>query len=179
MAVPRRTAGRLIGFINDVRDRGFAAAARDFGLGDLTGKPIAEAVASLMEAFCPEGGGIDEAIAREAWDETLLEAVEDGILDFAALTPEQWAVLVQEFIAHSIEARMIADIGAETFSDATTVERINEIQTELRELISGAVRAAVGPLTTENRRISAAECAQLADRIYTQAFAYLEALEAE
>jgi hypothetical protein len=179
MAVPKRTAGRLIGFVNDVRDRGFAAAARDFGLGDLAGQPVADAVASLMEAFCPAGGGIDEAIAREAWNETLLEAVEEGVVDFSALTPQQWAVLVQEFIAHSIEARMIADIGAETFSEATTVDRINEIQSELRDLISGAVRAALGPLTGNNRRISTAECAQLADRIYTQSFVYLEALEAE
>lgn len=179
MAVPKRTAARLIGFVNDVRDRGFAAAALEFGVSDLVGRPIGDAVASLMEAFCPQGGGIDEAIAREAWDETLLEAVEDGIVDFASLTPEQWAVLVQEFIAHSIEARMITDIGAETFSDATSVERIDEIQTELRDLISGAVRAAVGPLMAASQRISAAECARLADRIYTQAFAYLAAIEAE
>lgn len=179
MAVSSRTAGRLIGFANDVRDRGFVAAARDFGIRDLSGRPVAEAVSALMEAFCPAGGNIDEAIAREAWNDALLEAVEDGVVDFTNLTPEQWAVLVQEFIAHSIEARVIADIGADSFSDATTVERIDEIQMELRDLISGAVRAAIGPLAANNRRTPAAECRRLADKIYAQAFAYLAAVKAE
>lgn len=174
-----RTAGRMIGFAQDIREHGFREAAKQFGIEDLTGKPIGEAVARIIEAFSAPGGAIDEAITRSAWNDTLLEAVELGLTDFEALTPEQWSGLIELYIAKSIELRVFNDVGNDSVSNAADVEHLNAIQSELHELIFGAVHGRVSPLIEAGRRFSDAELQQMADNIYELAFAYLEELGGE
>ncbi len=179
MSNSSRSAGRILGFAQEVRDVGFAQAAEEFGVGDLSGKPLSEAVSRLTEAFCDPGGGIDEAITRAAWNETLLQAIQQGVEDFETLTPHQWTSLVEIFIAVSIEFRVFNDIGNEGIGSASNVEQIDDIQAELHDLIFGAVQGKLAPIIGGDNRLSNSELRLVADSIYQLAFAYLEALEEE
>jgi hypothetical protein len=174
-----RTAGQMIGFAQDVRERGFPEAARQFGIQDIAGKSVGESVARITEAFCGPGGSTDEAITRAAWNDTLLQAVEQGFVDFEALTAEQWGGLIELYVAKSIELRVFNDVGNDSISNASDVEQVNAIQAALHDLIAGAVHGRVVPLIESGQRLSDAQLQQISDNIYELAFAYLEELGGE
>lgn len=172
-------AGRILGFAQEVRDAGFVQAAEEFGIGDLSGRPLGEVVSRLTEAFCEPGGGIDEAITRVAWNETLLQAIQQGVEDFETLTADQWTSLVETFIAVSIELRVFNDIGNESIGSASSVEQIDDIQAELHDLVFGAVQGKLAPIVGGGNRLSNDELRVLAESTYQLAFAYLDALKEE
>lgn len=168
----------MIGFAQAVSESGFQEAVKQFGITDLAGKPLSEAAARISEVFCPPGGLPDDSLVRSAWNDVLLMLIEQGIADFDALTTEQWAGLVELFIARSIELRVINDLGNDAIGDAADVDQLNAIQSELHDLIFGAVQGKIGPVI-EGQRLSDRELQQMADSIYELAFAYLEELEGE
>jgi len=179
MANSSGSAGQILGFAQAVRDVGFPQAADEFGIGDLTGRPLGEAVSRLTEAFCQPGGSIDEAITRAAWNETLLLAVEQGVEDFEALTAQEWASLVEIFIARSIEFRVYNDIGNDALGGTLTVEQIDAIQADLHDLIFGEVKGKLTPAISGRDRLSNRALRDTAETTYELAFAYLEALGEE
>jgi len=80
MAGQARTAGRIIALIRDAGRVGFAAAARTFGMEDLSGKTAEEIGQILTEAFLEKGGGIDDGIGNRAWTDTVIDAIENDQL---------------------------------------------------------------------------------------------------
>jgi hypothetical protein len=179
MSNSSQSAGRMLGFAQEVRDVGFPQAANEFGIGDLTGRPLGEAVSRLTEAFCEPGGSIDEAITRAAWNETLLQAVQQGVEDFESLTAQEWTSLVEIFIAQSIEFRVFNDIGNDALGETLNVEQIDAIQVDLHDLIFGAVQGKLTPIIAGENRLSSKALREAADATYQLAFAYLEALGEE
>lgn len=149
MSNSSQSAGRILGFAQTVRDAGFPQAADDFGIGDLTGRPLGEAVSRLTEAFCEPGGSIDQAITRAAWNETLLLAVEQGVEDFESLTAQEWTSLVEIFIAQSIELRVFNDIGNDALGATLNVEQIDAIQADLH---GSCFRRSAGKIDADNLR---------------------------
>ena len=67
--------------------------------------------AGLADYICPEGGSIDEGIARDAFVETIADLAGAGITDIDALTPGQIQTVFELYATHAIEARICNDIG--------------------------------------------------------------------
>jgi hypothetical protein len=179
MSNSSQSAGRILGFAQTARDVGFPQAADEFGIGDLTGRPLGEAVSRLTEAFCEPGGSIDEAITRAAWNETLLLAVEQGVEDFERLTAQEWTSFVEIFIAQSIELRVFNDVGNDALGATLNVEQIDAIQADLHDLVFGAVQGKLTPIITGQNRLSNKALREAADTTYQLVFAYLDALGEE
>lgn len=89
MGSSRAAGGRLLGFLADAATRGVRDALRALNLERLAGRPIEEIFLGLADYVCPEGGSIDEGIAREAFVETIADLAENGIADLDALTAEE------------------------------------------------------------------------------------------
>ena len=71
-----------------------------------SGRSVQEIFTGITEVVCQDGGSIDEAIARDAWLETVAELDQIGIDNLDAVTDEQIQELFLSFVAHSIEARL-------------------------------------------------------------------------
>jgi hypothetical protein len=179
MVVASRTASQVFGFVQNIHSQGFDEAARSVGLDDLVGKPIGYACEKLIETFCPPGGGIDEALVRRAWDHSLLEAIDNGITDFSTLTADQWTALLENFIARSIEGRILADIGEHTITEALSVEQVDQLQHDLQSLVFGAVSGSIGTILGKKKNLSEIEIRAIIETVYAQAFAYLEVVGLE
>ncbi|HEU5122471.1 MAG TPA: Qat anti-phage system associated protein QatB [Verrucomicrobiae bacterium] len=174
-AIP--SVGRAIGFVQDVARSGIDKALADLGLEFLIGQPAEQALAILTDAICPAGGPIDQAIAREAWDEAVLELSDLEISDIKDITPEQWHGLVVDFITRTIETKVINDVGNKGISLPTDVEAINQLQTDLHEIIHGAVTDAIGNRLDVGQTIAQKDIQGLVVDIYDGSFTYLEGLE--
>jgi hypothetical protein len=171
------TATRIIGFVQDVARTGVNQALLTLGLGNLVGQPAEHILAALTDVFCPAGGPIDQAIAREAWDESVLDLADSGIAEITEVTAEQWQALVGDFIAKSIETKVINDIGAKGIDLPQDIRAINQLQNDLHQLIRGAVDDAIGDRLNTGQPIPQDEIQTLVIDIYERSFAYLEALE--
>jgi hypothetical protein len=67
------SVGRAIDFVQGIARDGIDKTLSKLGLDKLIGQPAEQALAVLTDVFCPAGGPIDQAIARDAWDEAVLE----------------------------------------------------------------------------------------------------------
>ena len=65
------------------------ATVRALNLGALAGHPIEEIFLGLADYVCPDGGSIDEGIAREAFIETIADLAGAGITDLDGLTADK------------------------------------------------------------------------------------------
>lgn len=173
------SVGRAIDFVQGVARDGIDKALANLGLGNLVGQPAEQALAVLTDVFCPAGGPIDQAIAREAWDEAVLELTELEIDDIRNITAEQWQGLVVDFVSRTIEAKVINDVGGKGISLPQDVDAINQLQFDLHEIIHGAVVDAIGDKLDVGKTIAQKEIQEMVVDIYERSFAYLEGLEEE
>ena len=106
MGSSRGAGARLLGFLSDARAQGAREALRALNLGALAGRPIEEVFLGLADYVCPDGGTVDEGIAREAFIETIADLAAIGITDLDALTPDQMQTVFELYATHAIEARL-------------------------------------------------------------------------
>lgn len=171
-----RTAGKIIGFAQAIRDQGFQQAVKEFAIVALIGKPISDAVTILIDAFTGPATTTDENITREAWCETLKEMIDGGVTDIEKLTPAEWATAVEGFICKAIELQVFNEIGIEAISEAQDVAKLDQIENDLTALIRGQVQDTIVPLIQDGQVRSHAELDQYMTGIAERAYDYLDAL---
>jgi hypothetical protein len=174
MGSARGAGSRLLGFLSDAVRRGATDALRALNLGALAGRPIEEIFLGLADYVCPDGGTIDEGIAREAFIETIAELAGAGITDLDGLTLDQMQTVFELYATNSIEARLCNDIGLKLVILPSDSRQAARVQAQLKDFIRRAVadsltraRAAAIGLTLD--RVLA-----FVSGIYEQAFDILQ-----
>jgi hypothetical protein len=179
MAVSRRSTAQLAGVLNSAIGGNAPAALRSVGLERLAGRPIEEIFLGIMEVVCPDGGAIDDSIAREAFVETIVDLAENGITDFDALTAAQVQTILELNVAHAIEARICNDIGAQSINLPQDAKEAADIQAQLFEYVERSVSDAfatnqIGTTMTHE------QVTRTIDSVYEQAYSILQSMaEAE
>lgn len=174
MGSSRGAGSRLLGFLSDAVTRGATEALRALNLGALAGRPIEEIFLGLTDYVCPDGGSIDEGIAREAFIETIADLAEAGVTDLDGLTADQMQTVFELFATNAIEARICNDIGAKTVTLPSDAREAARVQAQLGDFIRRGVadaltaaRAAVAALTPDR-------VLDFVGHIYEQAFGILQ-----
>jgi hypothetical protein len=116
MGSARGASSRLLGFLSDTVARGATEALRALNLGALAGRPIEEVFLGLVDYVCPDGGSIDEGIARAAFVETIVNLADAGVTDLDSLTTDQMQTVFELYATNAIEARLCNDIGAKVIT---------------------------------------------------------------
>lgn len=179
MGSSRGTAARIAGFLGDVSARGLQSALATFNLAGLAGSSPAEIFAALVEQFCPEGGSIDEGIARDAFMETVIDLADAGVTDMANLTPEQMQTVLELYVAHTIEDRIFNDVGIKGVELPADASAAQAVQDQLHDFILGGVADAFSAAAIDFTSIDPNAIGQTIERIYESAFDILEALGEE
>ena len=179
MAVSRRSTARLADVLNTAVGSSASAALRSIGLERLAGRPIEEIFLGIMEVVCPDGGAIDDSIAREAFVETIVNLAENGITNFDGLNTAQVQTILELNIAHAIEARLCNDIGTQSITLPRDDKAAADIQVQIFEFVERSVSDAfvtnqMGPSMTQ------AQVTRTIDTVYEQAYSILQSMaEAE
>lgn len=174
MGSARGAGSRLLGFLSDAATRGAAEALRTLNLGALAGRPIEEIFLGLSDYVCPDGGSIDEGIAREAFIETIADLAGAGVTDLDGITADQMQTVFELYATNAIEARLCNDIGTKAVILPSDAREASRVQAQLHDFIQRGVadaltaaRAAVAALTPER-------VLGFVGRIYEQAFGILQ-----
>lgn len=171
----RVTAG-IIGFLNSVRSDGVTSALSSRNLNNLIGKPIDEVFVGLLEDMCPDGGNIDEGLARNAFVETIAQLVNEGLETLDNLSAEQFQHVIEVFVTNAIEGRLYNDIGTKVIFKSADVRTAEFIQEQVHDFIQGSVADAIARHSAEFDNISGLDTNTLVDEIYTDAYEILESL---
>lgn len=179
MASQARTAGRMVGLLRDTERVGFAAAARAFGIEDLSGKTPEEIGEILTEAFLEKGGGIDDGISNRAWTDTVIEAIESDQLTDPSIPQDVLVIMLENYVTRTIELRLLQDIGNQVLPIAPDAEQAAEMKEGLRGLLRAEVHRTVGPILAQTGGVAQSRVSAIARTIYERAFEYVQALGEE
>jgi hypothetical protein len=176
-----RTAGaQLLGFLSGAVSDGPQEALRRLNLQGLAGRPIEEIFVGLIDYVCPEGGSLDEGIAREAFIETITDLAEAGVVSLDGLTADQMQTIFELYAAHAIEARLCNDIGAKAISLPADAAHAATVQKQLLEFVRRSVADAMTQARAAMLALTPEAVAGFVTRIYKDAFDILQTLaEAE
>jgi hypothetical protein len=176
MGSSRGTTARLANFLSDVSNRGAQAALRSLNLEALAGRPIEEIFLGLADFICPEGGTVDEGIARDAFIETVVELAGLGVTDLDSLTPAQIQTVFELYATHAIEARICNDIGAKSVTLPADVHAVERLQNQLKDFIRRGVSDAMTRAQTDIRTLAPERVNRFVDSIYEAAFEILQTM---
>ena len=111
MGSSHAAGGKLLGFLSNVVARGAHEALRALNLENLAGTSDRQIFLGLADYICPDGGAVDEGIAREAFIETIVDLAAAGVTNLDGLTAEQMQTVFELYATNAIEARLCNDIG--------------------------------------------------------------------
>jgi hypothetical protein len=173
MGSARGAGSRLLGFLSDAVTRGAAQALRALDLADLAGRPIEQIFLGLADYVCPDGGSIDEGIAREAFIETIADLADAGITDLDGFTADQMQTVFELYATNAIEARLCNDIGAKTITLPSDSREAAQVQAQLHDFIQRGVADALTTARASAAALTPERVLQFVDRVYQQAFGIL------
>lgn len=173
MGASRGAGSRLLGVVRDLQQIGAAETLRRLDLGDMVNRPAADVFVAMLEFLCPPGGAIDEAISRQAMLEAIGNLEDVGTTGFGEMAPEQLREFFLDFVALSIEGRVIADIAARGIAISSDIETVENTHTQLHEFIDGCCRVHLSGLLTGLEALSNQEVDQRVDEIYEAAFSLI------
>jgi hypothetical protein len=176
MGSSRTTTGALVTFLQSVKSNGVENTLRNYSLNNLIGHSIADVFVELMDFICPDGGNLDEGIARNAFIETIAELAEHDITDLETLTIEQIESIIQIYATHAIEARLCNDIGTKIFIAPDNLSLVETIQGQLHDFIGRGVSDALQNFGDKFSTLTSSNTAKFVDEIYSEAFRMLQIL---
>lgn len=174
MGSARGAGSRLLGFLSDAARRGATEALRALNLGALAGRPIEEIFLGLADYVCPDGGTIDEGIAREAFIETIADLAGAGLTDIDGLTPDQMQTVFELYATNAIEARLCNDIGLKTVILPSDSRQAAQVQAQLNDFIRRAVADALTTARAAAAALTPDRVLAFVGGIYEQAFGILQ-----
>lgn len=170
MGSARGAGSRLLSFLSDATTRGVAEALRSLNLGSLAGRPVEEIFLGLADYVCPDGGSVDEGIAREAFVETIVDLADAGITDLDTLTENQMQTVFELYASNAIEARLCNDIGTKAVMLPASAREAATVQAQLNDFIRRGVADALTAARTAAAALTPDRVLGFVTRIYEQAF---------
>jgi hypothetical protein len=176
MGSSRSAGAGLVRFLNDASANGVREALRTLNLESLAGRPIEEVFAGLADYICPEGGSIDEGIARDAFVETIADLAGAGVTDIDALTPGQIQTVFELYATHAIEARICNDIGTKVVTLPTDARAVERVQAQLRDFIQRCVADAINAAGVSIQSLTPDVVKGFVTNVYQTAFEVLQTM---
>jgi hypothetical protein len=176
MGSSRGAGAGLVRFLNEASANGVREALRTLNLESLAGRPIEEVFAGLADYICPEGGSIDEGIARDAFVETIADLAGAGITDIDALTPGQIQTVFELYATHAIEARICNDIGTKVVTLPADPRAAERVQAQLRDFIQRGVSDAINAAGVNIQSLTPDAVMGFVTNVYQSAFDVLQTM---
>lgn len=169
MGSSRRSAANVLGVLRGFSRDGAAQTLNRFNLGALAGRPAGEVLTALTDVICRDGGTIDEAIAREAWLETVASVEAAGITDVDAMTAAEFGEVFLSFISQSVQAKLFQEIGVNGFRVAD-LDEIRAFESQFRSYVDGRVRDSFNADLSDLAQMSDDRITAIVEQTYREAW---------
>jgi hypothetical protein len=140
-------------------------------------KPADEAFLSIMEFVCPDGGSMDERIARDSYMDAIAEFPDMESKTIDEFTPAEFLAFTEMYMTNVIESRLINDIGNKLISLPNDIASVNNLQEQIKEYIRGSVFDAVTRLKIDISSVDSSQAKKITDSVYREAYELLAKME--
>jgi hypothetical protein len=155
---------------------GVREALKSLDLEKLAGRPIEDIFLGLVDYICPDSGTVDQAIAREAFIETISDLAENGITDLDSLDASQMETVFELYATHAIEARLYNDIGSKAIVLPPDIRQVELLQQQIYDFIRRGVSDALASARNTIQSMTPDALRGFVDNIYEQTFTILQHL---
>ena len=176
MGPSRAAASNTLGILRGFQRNGVQETLRRLNLERLSDRGVQEVLLGLTEVICRDGGPVDEAIARDAWLETISTLDRFGINDLDTLSADQIKEIFLDFIAHTIEARLYQEIGVNGFKFAEDLDDIEKFDEQFRDYIERSVRDSFTGDLAQLSDMSDKAIREVVDKTYSDVWDLLQLL---
>lgn len=176
MAPSRAAASNVLAVFRGLQRDGAQETLRRLNLESLSGRGVQDVFIGLTEVICHDGGPVDEAIARDAWLETIAVLDQFGIDDLDTLSTEQVKEIFLSFIAHTVEARLYQEIGVNGFTFAEDLDDIKEFDKQFKDYIERSMRDSFTGDLAQLSNMSDQTVREVVDKTYRDAWDLLQVL---
>lgn len=176
MGPSRVAASNALGVFRGFQRDGVQETLRHLNIESLSGRAVQDVFISLTEVICRDGGSVDEAIARDAWLETIATLGQLGIDDLDTLSADQVKEVFLSFIAHTVEARLYQEIGVNGFQFAADLDDIDGFDKQFRDYIERTVRDSFTGDLAQLSKMSDQSIGEVVDKTYLEAWDLLKLL---
>ncbi len=176
MAISGAAVSNALSIFRGIQRDGISETLRRINLHDYTGRGVQDVFIGLTEVICQDGGSVDEAIARDAWLETIAVLDQFGIDNLESLSSDQIKEVFLNFIAHTIEARLYQEIGVNGFKFTANLEDIQQFDEQFRDYIERTVRDSFTSDLSELSGMTDQDIRKVVDQTYFEAWSLLELL---
>jgi hypothetical protein len=142
-------------------------------LEELAGRPIEQVFVGLSDFLCPQGGSIDEGIARAAFIETITELAASGVANLDGLTTDQMQIVFELYATNAIEGRLCNDIGAKIVIMPSDADKASRVQEQLHDFIRRSVADALSKSPAAPSALTPDSVFAFVGNIYEHAFEIL------
>lgn len=173
MGSSRQSTERLAGFLSNVATQGEDEALQILNLEELAGLPVADIFLGMVDYICPDGGSIDEGIARNAFIETIADLAEIGNVNLNSLEHEQIKTVLELYIAHTIELRLYNDIAAKIIRVPSDTHMAFTVQKQIQDFIRRGAADALSEINPKTEPLTRDNLGEFVSRIYEDTFEIL------
>jgi hypothetical protein len=173
MGSSRVAASGLLGVFRGFQRDGVRETLQRLNLSNLVGRSTRDVFIGLTEVICREGGAIDDAIARDAWLETVIELDRFGIGDLNALTSDQVREIFLSFVTNAMEAKLMQEVGVNGFKVADQ-NAIQAFEAQFHSYIERSVRDSFASDVGQVSIMTDQQIRVIVDRTYREAWDLLE-----
>lgn len=167
---------RLLSIIRDISNNGIENVSREFGLGDLVGKNAKDVFLEIIEFVCPDGGSVDEGIARNSYIETIETMTDLSLITIENMSNRQFLLFTEIYMANVIKDRLINDIGNKLIKLPSDINSVETIEQQLIDFIQGAVSDAIVKLKIDIKKIKPDQTRNIVNSIYENSYSILKTI---
>jgi len=178
MGSSRKVAAHLFSFLTESLSKGVNNVLRSINLENLQGQPIQEILLGIFDIISPQGGTIDEGIARSALSQTIIDLSEFKI-DIQKLNIDGIKIVIELYITNAICEKLYNEIGTGTIAQAKNLSEIDKIEEQIKDFIGSSVADATNKTLNEIEKVDQNKIVEIIDSIYTQTFELLSELSKE
>lgn len=171
-----RLASGIAGFANSFATEGPARALQRFELQGMAGRPAVEVFDALADTLCPDGGTIDEGIARDAMLESIAVFATEDLGNFEDLTADHLQEFLAEVITRCIETKVINEIGTNSLHGSATDADFRGAEGILHDYTSQAVRDALSDVLNSAGAVDGAQMEVRIAGVFSDAFNILQSI---
>jgi len=179
MGSSRKTASKLLGFLQEASNNGIESALKSLNLESLSGNSMNELFIELTDFLCSEAGTVDAGIARDAFIKTIADVNEEQVIDDGTLSYEQVQTIFELYITHTIEDMILNEIGTNIIFQTQTLDDADLVQAQLHDFIRNGVSDALSNSGNKINQLNQNEIGSFVDNIYESTFNLLSALYEE
>ncbi|MBM6760422.1 Qat anti-phage system associated protein QatB [Megamonas hypermegale] len=170
LGAARNSSSRLLNITSIFASGGTQAVEQYLSLENLSKKNAMDALLTITDFVCPDGGPQDEGIARNAYITAIEETPEIASIPFEELTAEQMLLIVQKSMANVICSRIINDIGNKIIMLPKNMNVAEKLVIQIKEFIKGAISDAISKLNVDVNNLSQRKSIDIVDAVYQTTF---------